>query len=92
VTGASFTWFPWGRGSYIKARAEWASIGHTFDVAGTTYSDSESGFGALFAVGYEWRAYRKLCAGPQIDFGYGKIHDGLSMNFANLTATMKWYF
>jgi hypothetical protein len=92
VTAASVTWFPWGRGSYIKAGAGFGSIVHAADSGSTTIKDSDSGLGILLAVGYEVKAYKKLCVGPQIDFGYGKVHDGPSMNFTNLTATMKWYF
>jgi hypothetical protein len=92
VTAASVTWFPWGRGSYFKAGAGLGSIVHTVDSGSTTIKDSDSGLGILFAAGYEVKASKNLCVGPQIDFGYGKVHDGPSMKFTNLTATMKWYF
>ena len=92
VTAASVTWFPWGRGSYIKVGGGLGSIVHTVDSGSGTIKDSDGGLGVLLAAGYEVKAGRKLCVGPQVDFWHGEIHDGRSMNFTNLTVTMKWYF
>jgi hypothetical protein len=36
VTAVSVTWFPWGRGSYIKAGAGLGSIVHTVDSGSST--------------------------------------------------------
>ena len=92
VWAASVTWFPRGSGPYLKAGTGLALIRHSLDAGSSTIKHSERGLGVILGTGYEWSLGRKMTVGPQVDFGYGRIRDGLSMNFTNLTATAKWYF
>jgi hypothetical protein len=92
VGAITATYYPGAQGFYVRGGIGVGTMEYSVDQGSFTLTASDDGFGLLMAAGYEWRLTRRFSLGPQLDYGYGKIDDDLSMDFLNVTAGMNWHF
>jgi hypothetical protein len=92
VGGPTVEFYPVGApGLVLRAGAGFGSVSASASSSGGTFTASESGFGALAGVGYEFRVLRTFAISPQVDFGYLTIK-GDSANYVNFGLGFNWYF
>ncbi|MBU1701097.1 MAG: outer membrane beta-barrel protein [Candidatus Eisenbacteria bacterium] len=101
IAGPSVTWFPGNSGFFLRAAVGSGQVDLELSESNLTTTAQESGFGGLAALGYEWRLTQKFALGAQLDLGYIKISDvvfgrddvgDVTVNFANITAALNWYW
>jgi len=92
VGGPAGTYYPGGGGFFVRGGIGVGSIEYKVVSGSVTLTASDNGFGFLLGTGYEWRLTRKFALGPEIDYGYGKIQDDVSLNYLNATVGLNWYF
>lgn len=66
------TWFPGNMGWYLRGGVGFATVSSkveidALDSAKVTIEQTDNGFAALGASGYEWRFTRKFAVGPQVE-------------------------
>ncbi len=94
VTTFAVTVFPHNMGFYLRGGLGVATGKAEITSGSFTFDDTETGFGALAAFGYEWRLTQKFALGPQFQYAYLNIDgDGTdSVDFVSLTVQATWYW
>ena len=93
VTALALTYFPSNVGAYIRGGIGVATGSVRIEDSGFSFDDTETGFGGLVALGYEWRLTPKFALGPQLQYAYLNIDgDGTeSVDFVSATVQLNWY-
>jgi hypothetical protein len=86
------TWYPSGLGLFLRGGFGVGQVEAEAEFDNVTVTATNSGIGFLAAIGHEWRLTDKFALGPQVDFGWTDVGDGLTANFINLTLGLNWYF
>jgi hypothetical protein len=89
------TYYPGDQGFFLRGGMGFAGTSLEIDLGDdTTQSKSETGFGILAAMGYEWRLTGKFALGPQVEFNYLNIGGDLvdTANFFDATLGFNWYW
>jgi hypothetical protein len=92
VVGAAFTYYPSGQGFYVRGGIGSGKVEIKASSGSRSVTASDTGPGLLGAMGYEWRLSRTFALGPQVDYGYAKVNDDLSINYVNFTVGANFYF
>jgi hypothetical protein len=88
TVGAAF--FP-AEGFVLRGGVGLGQTKFTASQGSVSVSNSETGFGVTYGVGYEFRLARTFALGPQIDGGFATF-DGGSSNWVGLGLEFNWYF
>lgn len=93
LTSFAATYFPGGQGFYVRGGLGLGVISVEQDLgSGLTLESRDTGFGLLAAGGYEFRLLRTFSLGPQVEYVWMDVGDGITGNFVNLTAALNWYW
>jgi hypothetical protein len=95
VTSVAVTYFPGGKGAYLRGGIGIGTTSVELDVEGDKVaSDMETGAGFDAAVGYEWRITKNLALAPQIEFAYLEINGDITNNvdFIAMAVRGTWYW
>jgi hypothetical protein len=91
VAALGISYFPNSGGFFMRAGIGSGAITAKNREGDVTTQVDEDGVGFLGALGYEWRLTRTFALGPQVDFGYLDVGEGVSANYFNITAGFNWY-
>lgn len=91
VAALGFTYYPNAAGFFLRGGIGFGSISAESDEGNFTVRYEDNGIGILGGLGYEWRLTRRFALGPQVDFGYTDVGEGVSANYVNFTAGFNWY-
>src|SRR5262245_38550184 len=91
VAALGISYFPNSGGFFLRAGVGAGAITAKNHEGNVTTQVDEDGVGFLGAMGYEWRLRRRFALGPQVDFGYLDVGEGVTANYFNLTAGFNWY-
>jgi len=94
VTTFAATFYPGNMGLYLRGGVGVATGTVKIDVANNSIDETETGFGSLAAVGYEWRLTQKFALGPQLQYAFLNISgDGNDhVDFASATVQLTWFW
>jgi hypothetical protein len=92
VFAAAVTYYPGAKGFFVRGGVGAGNIEFETRSEGVTITASDGGFGALGAIGYEWRLTKKFALGPQAEFAYMSVGDGVTANYFAGSASLNWYF
>jgi hypothetical protein len=90
IAGA-VTYQPGGRG-FLARTGLALGAGRAQEPIGSGFTNVERGGGGfIVAVGYEFRPGDRFGFGPELQYGYMNLRDGISGDTINLTFTFNWY-
>lgn len=91
VSGIGVTWFPQGRGFYLRALLGASRAEVEFDLGPFDFTSSIGGTGGSLSAGHEWRLTRTFALGPELTLSRANFDD-VDVGWISANVALNWYF